>query len=212
MFHINFIAILRLCELVVHSTGENYEELMLIMIGSNVFWNLPKNLFNEWKWNTFHEETQCTLQWPWSRRSTLVGGDFVKQYKRLADCEKHISATFFPEGGIDWSSRPWPSVCKRRSRPKLANVSNKHSILHLQTFGGWKTWREPSCLGFKSENYIWVSSAFASLEFILAQLGEKRDCRRDKKNGGESLGWAEQRWLDVGEQAWDAVWSIRQLL
>ena len=54
-----------------------------------------------------------------------------------------------------------------------------------------------------SENYIWVSSAFASLEFILAQLGEKRDCRRDKKNGGESLGWAEQRWLDVG--AWDAV-------
>ena len=79
---------------------------------------------------------ECNDHGPGGARRPGVGGDFVKQYKRLADCEKHISATFFPEGGIDWSSRPWPSVCKRRSRPKLANVSNKHSILHLQTFGG----------------------------------------------------------------------------
>ena len=42
MFHINFIAILRLCELVVHSTGENYEELILIMIDSNVFETFQK--------------------------------------------------------------------------------------------------------------------------------------------------------------------------
>ena len=39
----------------------------------------------------------------------------------------------------------------------------------------------------------------------LVRKERRGDCRRDKKNGGESLGWAEQRWLDVGEQAWDAV-------
>ena len=180
-----------------------------------MFFEGPKNLFNEWKWNTFHEETQCTLQWPWSRRSTSVGGDFVKQYKRLADCEKHISATFFPEGGIDCL----PGLgrqCARGGRglslPTSPINTRSFTCRHLEAerHGGnlvvlvsnqKTTFGSP--LHLPVLNLFWLN---------LVRRERRGNCRRDKKNGGESLGWAEQRWLDVGEQAWDAVWSIRQLL